>query len=183
MVTIAMESSAKRQRALYTGCFDGSPKRSLTLKTTDFGNVPTSLLSNKRAVKKFNAARALGMRLYFQTMSHERSRFAGSGQLEALEVLSKVDNLSNAWMFSDLYVHQTDGIDLQTATDADVRRVVDRWVPRMGNGLRRVRVVVVGAGLGGPAAAQARRAEQLMRGVVEGAGGSFVASPILPPIS
>lgn len=182
MTTVALQSSAKNKRVLYTGCFDGSPKRSLTLKPTDFGNVPAGLLGNEQ-VEKFNAARALGMRRYFRSMSHERSRFPGSGQLETLEVLSKVPNLTNAWMFSDLYIHQADGIDLATATEADVQRVINRWIPRMGSGLRHVRVVVVGVGLGGPSAVQARRAEQVMRGVVEGAGGSFIAGPTLPPPS
>ncbi|MCA1706099.1 MAG: hypothetical protein LC808_23700 [Actinobacteria bacterium] len=182
MVSIAVDAAEKRHRFL-AACFDGAPLRALAWNPrVNFGEAKPGL--NETLMEKVNNARALGLREPLEHMIETTpERVKGSGQLELLELLSQTDGLGRAYVFTDGIVNQVDGLDLSAASQEDIERVVRRWVPRMGDGLRNVAVVFVGVGRGSNRTAKVRKAEVLLRGIVEGAGGKFTWAPDLPQLS
>ena len=183
MLTIAQDSALHRHRLL-AGCFDGAPLRTMQFKTDiDFGDLPKELRNNATLARRFNVARALGLKKTFEVMADTPTRVRGSGQLEALELASELQGVGRVWMFTDGIVNEVDGLHLTTATEKDIQRTIRRWVPRMGNGLRNVHLAFVGVGLGTGSTANVRKARRLLRGIVDGAGGSFTWSQTLANVN
>ncbi len=182
MVSIAVDAAEKKHRFL-AACFDGAPLRALAWNPrVNFGEAKPGI--NENLMEKVNNARALGLRGPLERMVETTpERVKGSGQLELLELLSQTDGLGRAYVFTDGIVNQVDGLDLNAASQQDIDRAVRRWVPRMGDGLQNVAVVFVGVGRGSNRTAKVRKAEVLLRGIVESAGGRFTWAPDLPQLS
>ena len=182
MVSVAVDAAEKKHRFL-AACFDGGPMRTLTWdQDVDFAERKPGI--DEALMKKVNLARALGLRsklLHMVETTPEHVK--GSGQLELLELLSQTEGLGRAYVFTDGIINQIDGLNLTTASERDITRLVRRWVPRMGHGLRHVAVTFVGVGLGTHRTANIRKAKALFRGIVVDAGGTFTWAPHMPQLS
>jgi hypothetical protein len=180
MVEVALDSAA-RDRTLWAGCFTGSPLRDLVWNPQiDFGDLPAPIATNHRLAKRFNTARALGLRKEFQRIIRRTPRkVPGSGQLEALELASQTPGVGRVFMFTDARIFEPDGIPLSTASHAEVEEAVERWAPRM-RGLNEVEIVLVGGGLGALSAQAVRNAHALFGGLAREVGASFSWTRSLP---
>ena len=182
MVTFA-DSIARQQINLRYGCVDGAPLRSLHFQEVDFGDIPEAIGHNAGLVERFNRARALGLRPKFQAMLRKQTEFAGSNQLEALELAAREPALVSVGMWTDAITNAVEDIDdLAKATPQQINTVVRQWTPRMKDGLRGVTVYFLGVGRGTSSSAALRNAEQMFRGIVEGADGTLVWREDLPEL-
>jgi hypothetical protein len=180
MVTFA-DSIAQQQINLRYGCVDGAPLRSLHFQEVDFGEIPEAIRHNPGLVERFNRARALGLRPKFRTMLRKQTEFAGSNQLEALELAAREPNLMSVAMWTDAITNAVEDIDdIANATPQQINTVVKHWTPRMKDGLQGVTVYFLGVGRGTSSSAALRNAEQMFRGIVDGAGGRLVWREDLP---
>jgi len=182
MVTFA-DSIAQQQINLRYGCVDGAPLRSLHFHEVDFGDIPEAISHNAGLVGRFNRARALGLRPKFGAMLRKPTEFAGSNQLEALELAAREPNLVSVAMWTDAITNAVEDIDdLAKATPQEINTVVKHWMPRMRDGLRGVTVYFLGVGRGTNSSAALRNAEQMFRGIVDGAGGKLIWREDLPKL-
>lgn len=181
MVLVAQDS-AERQRTLWAGCADGAPLRTLDWNPkVDFGEIPEHIASNDGLVERFNQARALGLGERFAELLKTPAQVAGSGHLEALELISQTAGAGRAFLFTDAITHEMEGINLGNATPHEIRQVVELWTPRMGDGLRDVQITMAGVGRGAVRTVAVRNAKTLLRGIVGGAGGTLIWAQELPP--
>lgn len=181
MAAVAMDAAKKQHRFLAT-CFDGAPARTLTWPiNVNFAEQVPGV--DRTLTQKVNIVRALGLRPKLQRMVQMPERVPGSGQLELLEALSQTDGLGRAYVFTDAIPNEVDGINLTTATDAEISRVMRLWVPRMGSGLRDASITFVGVGLGTYRTANVRKARVLFGGIIKGAGARFTWVPELPQLT
>lgn len=182
MVTFA-DFIAKQRINLRYGCVDGAPLRSLHFQEVDFGDIPEAISHNAGLVERFNRARALGLRPKFRAMLRKQTEFAGSNQLEALELAAREPNLVSVAMWTDAITNAVEDIDdLAKATQQQINTVVKHWTPRMKDGLHGVTVYFLGVGRGTNSSAALRNAEQMFRGIVEGAGGTLIWREDLPTL-
>jgi len=182
MVTFAGVIAMQRINLRY-GCVDGAPLRTLHFKELNFGDIPDAITANAGLVERFNRARALGLRPKFRAMLRTEAEEPGSNQLEALELAAREPNLITLVMWTDAITNAVEDIDhLAKATPAQINAVVKHWTPRMNDGLRDVTVYFVGVGRGTSSSTALRNAEQLFRGIVEGAGGTLIWRENLPKL-
>ncbi len=180
-VSVAVDAAKRKHRFIAT-CFDGSPLRDIRWDpNVNFGEQDAGV--DDTTLGEINQARALGLRPQLERIIHTPRFTGGSGQLELLELLANTQGLGRAYLFTDAIVNQVDGIDLTTASPKEIQRVIHRWVPRMGDGLRHVLIAFVGVGRRTPNTAEVRRAEVLLRGIVHGAGGTSIWAQALPQLS
>jgi hypothetical protein len=181
MIRIAT-SSALAERELWIACFDGAPLRTLRWDPqVDFGDVARAYPGNGSLTRRVNVARALGLRRRIERMiATTPRRVRGSGQLEALEVAARTEDVGRVFMVTDAVIHQIDGVRLGHATDEDIDRTIARWRPRL-TSLRRVQLIMIGVGLGTRQTRVVRKAERLFRGIARAIPvGRFVWSLELP---
>lgn len=182
MVTFA-DSVARQRINLRYGCVDGAPLRSLHFKEVDFGDIPPAMADNAGLVGRFNEARALGLGPKFRAMLRTKTDDPGSNQLEALELAAREPNLITLAMWTDAITNAVEDIDdLATATPAQIKSVVKHWTPRMKDGLGGVTVYFLGVGRGTSSSAALRNAEQMFRGIIQGAGGTLIWREDLPKL-
>lgn len=166
------QQAASAQVLLSYGCVAGRALNGAAPKTIDFspGGALAQAGGNATMRRELGLARASGAAADMAKLLHGHN-YGGSDQLAAIERASGNRQLARIVMWSDFIVH--DGaFSLTPATsDAQIRRVAAQWIPRMGHGLRGVTVLAIGAGRGASGDEIARRAELLMRSVVQGAGG------------
>jgi hypothetical protein len=182
MVTIAENSAlAKPRRTLWGACFDGAPLRTLKWNPTiDFGDEPKELKRNHTLGDRVALGRALGTRKKFEAMANTPMKVPGSGQLEALEVAAQTANLGRVYMFTDAALNEIEGINLATATEAEIDALVAHWAPRL-NGLKGVQLMFIGVGRGTGNSAAVRNAERLFRGLATAVGASYFAWTLALP--
>lgn len=182
MLSVAVDA-AKQEHRFLAACFDGAPLRTLVWDPQiNFAERPPNI--SDEVIEKVNFARALGLRSKLEAMIQTTpQRAKGSGQLELLELLAQTNGLGRAYVFTDAIFNQIDGTDLNAATQADIDQLIERWLPRMESGLEGRMVAFVGVGRGIRSTANLRKAESVFRGIVEGAGGTFIWAPDLPQLS
>lgn len=162
-----------------TACLSCS-RTSLFLEV-DFGDIPEAIADNAGLVGRFNEARALGLGPKFRAMLRTKTQEPGSNQLEALELAAREPNLITLAMWTDAITNAVEDInDLASATSSQIKSVVKHWTPRMKDGLRGVTVYFLGVGRGTSSSAALRNAEQMFRGIVDGAGGTLIWREDLP---
>ena len=178
MVQIA-ENSAQDERSLWAACFDGAPLRTMSWgPTINFGQVPSSL--NGEVAAKFNQARALGLGPKLLAMVVQTPvRAKGSGQLEALEVAAQTADVGRVFMISDAQIDEVGGVNLLSATPAQIQHLITVWAPRL-HGLRGVQLWFIGVGFLAPTSASVRRSQMLFRGLAKEIGASCSWSQSLP---
>ena len=180
MVAVA-ESSASQRRALWAGCVDGAPLRTLrwTIRV-DFDELPASVENSTSLAERVNTARALGLRRRFaQLVRRTPDRIPGSGLLEALELAAQTPDVGRVFMFTDAQSYEPGSVHLARASDAELQATARRWVRRL-HGLRGVEVLMIGVGREARTTVAVRNAERLFRAVVTGAGGRLQWAQELP---
>lgn len=182
MKTVVLDC-ASRGRTLWVAAFDGSPKRFVTFgPKVNFAQIPDQVASNPTLSDRFTGARALGTANQVErTVAETPVMAAGSGQLEALEVIASTPKVGRAFVITDLVSVEIDGVNLGTATKSDLKAAVGRWLPRLGSGLDGVQVLFVGVGRQAGRSAVVRNAEWLFTRLVEKAGGTVSVTKELPP--
>ncbi len=178
MVTIA-ENSAQGGRAFWAGCLDGAPLRSLVWKPkVDFGDLPAST----PGAQQVNEARALGLQGKLETMVRTtRARVPGSGLLEALELACQTGpDVGRVFMITGGQVDQSDGVNLGTASPADIRQTIKRWTHRLYGCFKGAQLWFIGAGQGAPSTRSVRNAEALFDGIADNLSTSFTWARSLP---
>lgn len=178
MVRFAQFAAARKQILRY-GCVDGAPLRSLRFDEIDFSAKPPQI-SNDQLLERYNQARALGLRKKLVALLRTPPKYPGSGQLEALELAAREPRLHTVAFWTDAISNAAEDGNIATATDAQLRQIIKRWVPRMKGGLQGATVYFLAVGRGSNSTATVRNAEKLFGGVVEGAGGHFVWREDLP---
>lgn len=170
------QNSAQHRRALWAGCFDGAPMRTLVWNPTlNFGDIPSAIEANDGLVKRFNQARALAFgRQLEKVVRSTHVEAPGSGILEALELASQTENVGRVFMFTDADINEVDGLRLDTATSEQIGRTVKRWAPRLGKGLRHVELTFIGVGRNVRSTGIVRNAKTLFAGLAKAVGaGAF----------
>lgn len=175
------EASARQRRALWAGCVDGAPLRTLRWAIrADFSELPSSVENAAGLAERVNTARALGLRPRFvHLIRHTPDRVPGSGLLEALELAAQTPEAGRVFLFTDAQTYEEGGVHLATASAGQLRATAHRWVRRL-HGLRGVEVVMIGVGREARNTTAVRNAERLFRAVVTGAGARFYWTQELP---
>lgn len=174
--------SASRRRTLWAAGVDGSPLRTLSWgPKVDFSALPDQVKANEKLASRFTKARAEGMvKQIEKTIAATKNQVAGSGQLEAMEVAASTPEAGRVFLISDLLTFEVDGINLATATEQQIKEVVNTWLPRLGTGLNDVDVFIVGYGQQAGSSTAARNAAHLFTRLITKAGGRVLITKELP---
>jgi hypothetical protein len=181
MIEIA-ENSAAHRRDLYAVCFDGAPLRTLQWAIKEnFGEPYPDETAEEGEAE--NLSNAEGLKEPFEKMIKTPERVRGSGQLEALELAAETHGVGRVWIFTDAIPNEAKGIVLEHASENEIDKTAETWIPRMGKGLQNVSVAFVGAGFGTYSTIEVRKAKVLFKKIVEGAEGHFTWTQTPPSLS
>lgn len=167
------EDAARHRQKLEFACVDGTPLTTARVLTVDFSRLPGADVNPEVAdvddetFQQVNLARAQSLRPEFHLRIMHGRETVGSGLLEGLVLPAQQANVVRIVFWTDAEVRDPDdGFNLPTATPAEMRAEVRRWIPRL-RGLAGRTVVVVGAGRGAQTQATALKAKRLFTALID----------------